>query len=232
MKEEYEARATRQASMGAFRPKPANLQDDRAACDRSRQGSTWRAGITIADDRERVEVAIVGWKEIFLDAQQQSIPNLQESSTKRPCLIVILRAQLTLAKDVRWPLKGFVVGSKRYHDAAFGNWTGFYDWLRDARGSLLGVRYTPFNETEFLTERTKGLAYVKSDPPRHLEIYFSDRREFDDTRSCDQEFLYDAVFRSDDGEYAIGFGMEELSESDLRGLEETGAEWAVARPLE
>lgn len=78
----------------------------------------------------------------------------------------------------------------------------------------------------------KALSYVKADPPRHLEIYFSHRREFDEKRSCDQEFLYDAIFRSDDGEYAIGFGMEELSESNLRSLEKAGAEWAVACPLE
>lgn len=166
-----------------------------------------------------------------MDAQQQSIPK-RDSSTRRPCLLVILRPRLTLAKDIRWPLKGFVIGSKRYHDAAFGNWTGFYDWLRDAQGNLLGVRYTPSDQTEFLTEQLKGLAYVKSDPSRHLEIYFSDRREFDDTLSCDQEFLYDAVFRSDDGEYAIGFGMEELNDSNLRGLETIGAEWVVAHPAE
>ncbi len=167
-----------------------------------------------------------------MNTEQQSISKPEESSSRGPCLLVILRPRLTLAKDVRWPLKGFAVGNKLYHDAAFGNWTGFYDWLRDAQGNLLGVRYTPFDETEFLTEQMKGLAYVKSDPPRHLEIYFSNRREFDATLSCDQEFLYDAVFRSDDGEYAIGFGMEELNESNLRGLETRGAEWAVARPLE
>lgn len=167
-----------------------------------------------------------------MNTEPQSIPKPEKSSTGRPCLLVILRPQLTLAKDLRWPLKGFVLGEKQYHDANFGEWTGFYDWLRDREGGVLGVRYTPFEETEFLTKELKALAYVKVDPPRHLEIYFSDRREFDEKRSCDQEFLYDAIFRSGDGEYAIGFGMEELNESNLRSLEKAGAEWAVARPLE
>ena len=44
--------------------------------------------------------------------------------------------------------------------------------------------------------------------------------------------MYDAIFRSDDGEYAIGFGMEELSEANLRSLQDTRAEWADVHPLE
>jgi hypothetical protein len=148
-----------------------------------------------------------------------------------PCLLVLLGSALTLARDVRWPMAGFTIGEEKYYDASFGDWTGFYDWLRDAEGGLLGVRYTPFEQTEFLTRELENLHYVKADPPRHLEIYFSKRREIDPKRSCDQAFLYDAVFRSDKGSYAIGFGMEELNESDLRGLETIGAGWAVASPL-
>ena len=161
-----------------------------------------------------------------------NLTEIPKSSKSRPCLLVVLRPNLTLAKGVEWPLKGFVIGEKQYHDANFGDWTGFYDWLRDLEGNVLGVRYTPFEETEFLTQEVGALGYVKADPPRHLEIYFSDRREFDEKLSCDQEFLYDAIFRSDDGEYAIGFGMEELSESNLSSLEKSGAEWAVAHRLE
>jgi hypothetical protein len=164
--------------------------------------------------------------------EPQSLSKSSERPNKRPCLLVILHPRLTLARDLRWPLKGFVVGDKQYLDAAFGDWTGFYDWLRDVDGNLLGVRYTPFEDTEFLTEHTTKLSYVKVDPSRHIEIYFSEKRAIDAKRSCDQEFLYDAVFRSDDGDYAIGFGIEELSETDLHSLEKAEAEWAAAHPLE
>lgn len=166
----------------------------------------------------------------------QAMANFKENKESQetdpnPCLLVLFRSTLTLARDVRWPLAGFSIGEEKYYDASFGDWTGFYDWLRDAEGGLLGIRYTPFEQTEFLTRELKDLHYVQADPPRHLEIYFSERREIDPKRSCDQAFLYDAVFRSDKGGYAIGFGMEELSESNLRSLEKAGAEWAVARPL-
>jgi hypothetical protein len=138
---------------------------------------------------------------------------------------VILRSQLTLAKDLRWPLKGFAVGDKRYHDAGFGAWTAFYDWLRDSEGKLLGVRYWLEQDTEFLVDYTKRLGYVEAVPARHIEIYFSERRAVDPKLSCDQAFLYDAIFRSDDGEYAIGFGVEELSDDNLRSLQDATAEW-------
>jgi hypothetical protein len=165
----------------------------------------------------------------------KAIANAKESrknTEANPCLLVLLRPTLALAKDIRWPVKDFVVGDRRYRDANFGEWTGFYDWLRDVEGNVLGVRYTPLEQTEFLTQELKGLAYVKVDPPRHVEIYFSEHRAVDPKLSCDQAFLYDAIFRSDDGEYAIGFGMEELSESNLRSPEKARAEWTVARPLE
>ena len=150
----------------------------------------------------------------------------------RPCLLVILSPQLTLAKNLHWPLKGFLVNNKRYVDTAFGDFTGFYDWLRDADGNLLGVGYTPCEDTKFLVEHTEKLSYVKADRSPHIEIYFSEKRAIDAKRSCDQEFLYDAVFRSDDSDYALGFGIEELSETDLHRLEKAEAEWAAARPLE
>jgi hypothetical protein len=76
------------------------------------------------------------------------------------------------------------------------------------------------------------MSYVQADPPRHIEIYFSERRGFNPQRSCDQEFLYDANFSSDNGEYAIAFGMEGLSKSDLDSLETAAVRWTNARFLE
>jgi hypothetical protein len=167
-----------------------------------------------------------------LSMEPQARIKPRESPNRRPCLMVILRPKLTLARDLRWPLSGFVVGNNRYVDAAFGDWTGFYDWLRSADGNLLGVRYTPSEGTEFLVEYMSKLSYVNADPSGHIEIYFSEERVIDAKLSCDQEFLYDAVFRSDDGDYAIGFGIEELNETDLNSLQNADVEWAVAHPVE
>jgi hypothetical protein len=148
---------------------------------------------------------------------------------RRQCLLVVLRPQLALAKNLQWPLQGFVLDGSSYRDVGFGDWTGFYDWLRDANENVLGVRYWLRDDTEFLVGYAKGLGYVQADQPSHyIEIYFSQRREIVPKLSSDQDFLYDSVFRSDDGVYAIGFGIGGLSELDMRSLQSIEIGWAKA----
>jgi hypothetical protein len=153
---------------------------------------------------------------------------LSENAQARECLLVILQPQLVLAKIRPWPLAGFTCEGKQYRDAGFGEWTEFYDWLRDSDSNVLGVRYWLGSETEFLSDYARELPYIQIDPSRNLEIYFSERRGVNQARSADQDFLYDAIFRSDDGQYAIGFGIEGLNEADLIGLQNTGARWGEA----
>jgi hypothetical protein len=167
-----------------------------------------------------------------LKTEQRSNLKIKPHSAVRPCLLVILRSKLILAKDLKWPLNSFAIGDRSFHDAGFGEWTAFYDWLRDSEGKLLGVRYWLEKDTEFLIDHCRGLSYVQTTPSRHIEIFFSDGRAVDPKLSCDQAFLYDAIFYSDDGEYAIGFGIEDLSAQDLQALQNGEVEWADARRLE
>src|SRR5271170_2270004 len=106
----------------------------------------------------------------------------------KPCILAILGPQLVLARGARWPLRGFALDGHDYWDAGLGEWTGFYDWLRAPRGRVIGVRYWVQQDTEFLAEYTKRLDYVKVDPKRHIEVYFSSDRAIEAKLSCDQEF--------------------------------------------
>lgn len=166
-----------------------------------------------------------------MNAGQDTVtePDEETPVTERTCLLVILRPQLVLAKNLKWPLKGFICEGTLYRDAGLGDWTEFYDWLRDSDGNMLGVRYWLRSDTEFLVEYAKGRDYIQTDPPRQIEIYFSERRGANAKLSCDQDFLYDAVFRSESGDYAIAFGMGGLSESDLDRLESAEATWVEAQ---
>src|SRR5437868_1657772 len=137
----------------------------------------------------------------------------------RRCIAVVLRPRLAIARDLKWPLKAFVIGDQRFCDTGIGNFTGFYDWLRGGDRGILGVRYWLNDETTFIANLTERLPYVRVDPPNSIEIYFSDRRDVDPQISADQEFLYDAIFRSDYGEVAICFGVEALAPDEIRGLE-------------
>ena len=141
---------------------------------------------------------------------------------KRPCLITLLKPQVALARGLSWPQKAFIVDGKKYFDAGYGEWTGFYDWLRSSDGALLGVRYWLDKSTQFLEVYARKLSYVRVDPSRCIEVYFSDQRAFESKLSADQAFMYDALFRAVDGEYAIAFGAEDLSEEDLAFFEQSG----------
>ena len=146
-------------------------------------------------------------------------------------MMLVLGNELTLAKGLRWPLKEVTIGDKTYKDAGFGNWTAFYDWLRSSDSALLGVRYWLREDLNFLGENVKDRDYVEVEAGRQIEVYFSRGGQVDQRLSCDQEFLYDAVFRSLDGTYAIGFGMEALTGADIDHLTESGIRWATAQGI-
>lgn len=168
----------------------------------------------------------------FADNKSNSLEKPVKDTVGGPCLLVFLQPQLILSKSLQWPIKSFSLGQSIYHDAGFGDWTGFYDWLRDSDGNALGVRYTPFEDTEFLVGEVQQLDYVKVLPPCHIEIYFSAKREFDPGLSRDQDFEYQAIFHSDDGAYALGFGMGSLTEGNHRSIEKLNVPWVTTRVLE
>ena len=138
------------------------------------------------------------------------------------CLIVALGGALTLADNVSWPIERFRLSGVTYRDQGLGNWTGFYDWLRRADGEIVGVRYCPLADNIELFEAARMWPYARIEH-RCLEIYFSGVEQIDDARSCDQEFLYDPLFRSDSGTWALAFDTTALTQSELGRLRQRSA---------
>jgi hypothetical protein len=160
---------------------------------------------------------------------------LSRMDEQRSCLIVILGEQVKLAKGGRWPISSFVSNGKCYRDSGFGEFTEFYDWLRNSHDEVLGVRYNLCEDTEFLFGYAQRRDYMLSKELgrwKYVEIYFSEEWDVDPLRSCDQGFVYDPVFRSDDGEIAIAFDTGWLSDSELQTLERRTSIWAEAHICE
>jgi hypothetical protein len=150
------------------------------------------------------------------------------SNVDHRCLIVALRSELTLVENVSWPIEHFRLFDATYRNVGLGEWTGFYDWLRRSNGELVGVRYCPLADNDPLFEAVRGLPYIRI-ASRCLEIYFSGVAEVDGAQSCDQEFLYDPVFRSDSGAWAIAFDTTALKDTDLTRLRQPDATWRTGR---
>lgn len=150
-------------------------------------------------------------------------------SEDRGCVMVILGEPIKLAKGDSWPIASFTSNGKCYRDCGFGEFTEFYDWLRNARDQVIGVRLDLCADTEFLSNHAERRDYMLVKDVgtfKYLEIYFSETWDVDPLRSCDRGFVYDPVFRSDDGEIAIAFDTGWLSESELRLLEGRTSLWA------
>jgi len=100
----------------------------------------------------------------------------------------------------------FEHAGRRFRDAGLGDFTGFYDWLRDAAGGVIGVRYLPFEASQALCDAVAGFPYVDMTADRSsLTVFFSDERAFDPASSGDQSFGRNRVFVASDGAFALTF---------------------------
>lgn len=145
-----------------------------------------------------------------------------EDQEKPPgCLLVVLRSRPRLLLAADCPAT-FRLEHKEYSRRSPGPWAGFYDWLRDCAGNVIGVRQWPFADTEpwqdFLA-RLPASPYLVAQPDlTSLSIYFGDDRSVDPQSSDDQDFGQNSLFASADGEWAISFGTTALDPSALQSL--------------
>ena len=141
------------------------------------------------------------------------------------CLLVALASGPKLAFARECPAASFRMGGRDYRDQGYGDWTGFYDWLRSAPDSVIGVRYWPFENTRFLADVVCSLPYVKvPEDGSCLEIYFS-RGRVQARASDDQSFGSNRIFCSEEGGWAISFDTTGLSATEVLSLARTDAEW-------
>lgn len=112
-----------------------------------------------------------------------------------------------------------VINSTEYRDSGQGDWTGFYDFLRTAQKTIIGIRYSPLaDDGDLLTSLTeKPYATVLSNGT--FELYLSGERAFVPELSADQSFGDNVVLRSSSGEHALTFGLDDLEMSERSQLE-------------
>lgn len=134
------------------------------------------------------------------------------------CVVLFLGPVLEVGTGTPWPLDCVEVGGRQLMNTGAGDVTGFYDWLRDAQGTLVGVRYWPFEGTLHILERVSNREYVRATTLKCVQIFLSGFVEVDESKSKDQAFQYSAMFLSGDGDCALVVGAEDLDERDLARL--------------
>ena len=133
------------------------------------------------------------------------------------CLIVLCLEQIALAVAPECPRGSFIYKDVRYEDQGFGDLTGFYDWLRNPEGEVIGVRYLPADELDFICDALAHLPYAKVDrKSKSIELYFSTDTTIVESISNDQDFGDNSLFKSSTETYALSFNASEVLDS-LKG---------------
>lgn len=141
-------------------------------------------------------------------------------------LVIAFRPHLTLALIESKPVRGFYIDEVSYRSVSSGDSTGFYDWLRDRDGKVIGVRFWPEGEAEPPLQALAHLEYVRfSQDQRSLEVFFSDDRDTDEGQSDDQSFGGRSHYLSDSGELAICFETYFLTPPEMTSIREAPGQW-------
>jgi hypothetical protein len=149
---------------------------------------------------------------------------MNRGDTSGEHLLLVLHERLTLVLLETFPPREFDIDGVRFQDSGLGDFTGFYDWLRDASGRPTGVRYCPDEAVASRIGSLTMLSYVRQDGPC-IEIAFGSQAPIDYSASDDQAFGGNRVFIGAAGEFALSFETYFLGDDELRAIREAPAHW-------
>jgi hypothetical protein len=109
-------------------------------------------------------------------------------------------------------------GFVEYRATDFGSFTGFYDWLRPSVATIVGVRYWPFENTNFLLNTLPECASISVSAAKGLTILFLAGANYREELSDDQDFSESQLYSGVDGSYALLLGLSGLKPEDLMSI--------------
>jgi hypothetical protein len=93
---------------------------------------------------------------------------------------------------------------------------GFYDWLRDCYGQIVGFRLTIADEAIALSTLLPSWGYIVRDSDYVIRILFvRQHMKLDEDASMDQDFGDTRVFRNAKGELLLTLDAQGLSRHEL-----------------
>jgi len=94
-----------------------------------------------------------------------------------------------------------------FRDSGAGDWLGFYDWLRTSDNEVIGVRQyvDPDPKVDQILLELARHDVVVDKRMRTVEIFFSNRRDYHELKSSDQDFGDNRMFLADDGSILLTF---------------------------
>lgn len=130
--------------------------------------------------------------------------------TTNNIILVVLKSTLEIVQlnDLSHKI---ILDGQEFTKKIKGDFLGFYDWLKNKEGNIIGLRYFLFEDYQFIIDDLALLHvnYLEIDSAVRynsiLYIYFSEEKDFIDKVSNDQLFGDNCIYKSELGEYAITF---------------------------
>lgn len=135
-----------------------------------------------------------------------------------PCLFIVLEGKPNLYILDEPPINDVMISGTKYQLA--DREIGFYDFLRNRKKTIIGVRMAPFDAHPLIDYATALSDVFVHSMRAYLEIYFRDFRGAANDATAEQAFGDDALWRSDRGTYALQVGTGELTSAELEALKE------------
>lgn len=132
-------------------------------------------------------------------------------------LLLVFDERLDLVVKDSCPLS-FVHDSHFFENIRGQDFNGFYDFLRDDSGRVLGISFSVFPAAEFLLDSLRAFSYVQCVDPTVLRIFFGRDRDFNPSNSIDQYFGENRVYRSTSGKVALSFSLAPLAPSEVGSI--------------
>ncbi len=112
----------------------------------------------------------------------------------------------------------FDILGDHFEDVGLGVLNGFYDFLRSSGGAIIGIRYLPYPDAEFVLNEVSqgaGLRVANEASEGILLIFWGGDQTFDPSMSADQYFGDNTVYRSKNtGRLALSFGIDTLTAAE------------------
>ena len=99
------------------------------------------------------------------------------------------------------------------------DYSGFYDWMRNSVGEIIGLRYTRLDGFEpAISTALKKLPYVNFTHEKIIEIYFNPNRDYVEANSNDQDIGICKMYVSTNQMYAILLDILYLTSDEVLSI--------------
>ena len=136
---------------------------------------------------------------------------------QNPILLLVCDDYLDLVIGRDCP-RVFLHKGQQFEDFADRDFNGFYDFLRDNSGRVLGVSFSPSAPPAFLLEGLRALPYIEIAYSTTVRICFGRERNFDLSISMDQYYGENRIYRSSAGRIALSFSLAPLALSEIHSI--------------